>query len=70
MKEVIGWLALAVLIAGEIAASLVATFQRSPWCWCGHPREMHQHDRPGTDCPKCLCDQFSGPIIRRQLSRS
>lgn len=22
-------------------------------CRCGHPRGMHQHNRPGTDCGRC-----------------
>ena len=30
-------------------------------CTCGHPEEMHEHYRPGTDCGSCGargCDSF------------
>jgi hypothetical protein len=30
-------------------------------CECGHPAEMHEHYRPGTDCGACgsqVCPRF------------
>ena len=27
-------------------------------CVCGHPREAHEHYRPGTDCALCDCPKF------------
>ncbi|MGD3261515.1 hypothetical protein QT366_22665, partial [Xanthomonas citri pv. citri] len=27
-------------------------------CVCGHPRDAHEHYRPGTDCALCDCPKF------------
>jgi hypothetical protein len=27
-------------------------------CVCGHPHEVHQHERPGSDCALCLCARY------------
>jgi hypothetical protein len=27
-------------------------------CECGHPHELHEHHRPGSDCSLCLCGRF------------
>lgn len=32
-------------------------------CLCGHPREAHEHFRPGKDCGQCgprVCPKFAG----------
>jgi hypothetical protein len=34
-------------------------------CECGHPAEMHEHYRPGTDCGECgsaLCPEFRAAL--------
>lgn len=43
-------------------------------CACGHPRESHDHYRPGTDCGTCGavgCEEFrpEGGPVRRALRR-
>ncbi|MGY1641607.1 hypothetical protein ACI782_10805 [Geodermatophilus sp. SYSU D00703] len=25
---------------------------------CAHPRAVHEHNRPGTDCGRCGCDRY------------
>jgi len=27
-------------------------------CVCGHARKAHRHDRPGSDCSRCLCPRY------------
>ena len=27
-------------------------------CRCGHPAQLHEHHRLGTDCPKCACRRY------------
>lgn len=37
-------------------------------CRCGHPADMHEHYRPGTDCGECGpggCPAY-GPDLTRQ----
>jgi hypothetical protein len=35
-------------------------FFRNHRCWCGHPRNAHDHYRAGTECSQCtVCAQFS-----------
>lgn len=36
-------------------------------CVCIHPRAMHDHFRPGTDCGKCDCGEFV-PAVQRVRS--
>lgn len=59
---------LVVLLAAQVAAKLIATYQWAPWCWCGHGREVHKHDHHGTYCGPCGpagCPRFRVMIIRR-----
>lgn len=39
---------------------------RAPWCWCGHGKTVHTHDRDGTDCSLCTCKQYTAPLIWRK----
>jgi hypothetical protein len=43
-------------------------------CACGHPKDAHEHFRPGTDCGACgaaHCEEFrpEGGGVRRTLRR-
>jgi hypothetical protein len=34
-------------------------------CVCGHPKQAHQHYRPGTDCALCPCTRMKRPFTTR-----
>jgi len=31
-------------------------------CVCGHAREPHRHDPPGSDCSRYLCPRHPAPV--------
>lgn len=50
----------AVILAAVILAAVIveALPGRAGNCQCGHPRDSHQHYRPGSDCSACHCLRF------------
>jgi len=51
--------ALALAGAGIAWGVWLARRSRRPGaCQCGHPREVHQHDRRGSDCALCWCESY------------
>jgi hypothetical protein len=46
--------ALGVTVPSEETVVVVDTLT----CVCGHPRDAHEHYRPGSDCALCDCQKF------------
>lgn len=41
-----------------LLAAILRARRRTGPCKCGHPRQAHEHYRPGTSCSLCGCKRY------------
>lgn len=58
------WYVLVVAVSAGVRLSLRP---KPLYCWCGHARENHRHDRAGDDCGSCACPRFKGERLRVRI---
>ena len=62
----VGPLVTLALLAACIVLLLASSGGRVPFCFCGHGRLVHTHDRAGNDCSLCTCNSYNAPHIWRK----